>query len=220
MKTIAILVAMPMEAAPLLKRMDGTASEKIAGKKFLRGRIGGAEIVMYICGMGMRKADIGARALIASYKPDLLLNYGVSGGLVPEMGLSDTVVAVSSCPASGKAYRTESAAATDAALADFAALALPGAKKGPLATSIGIIVNKKRKARLVAKTGAVCIDMETYAAAKTARELGVPLLVIRCMSDTVEPTSLLHFFKNGADAAEKVAADVETVIKKLAEEYL
>ena len=218
MKKIAVLVAMPMEAAPLLKRMEGTAPEKIAGKKFLIGRIGGVEIVMHICGMGMRKAARGTRALVTNYKPDLLLNYGVSGGLVPEIGLSDTVVAVSSCPASGRNWITADTAPTDAALTELAAQALPGAIRGPAATSIGIIVNKKRKARLVAKTGAVCIDMETCAAAKTARALGVPLLVIRCMSDTVEPTSLLHFFKNGADAAEKAAADVETVIKKLAEE--
>jgi len=201
-----------MEAAPLIKRMDGTASEKLAGKKFLRGRIGEAEIVMHICGMGMRKADIGVRALIECYQPDILVNYGVSGGLVPEIGLSDTVVVTSSCPASGKAYKTERAAPTNAALADFAARVLPEAQKGPASTSIGIIVNKKRKARLVEKTGAVCVDMETFAAAKTARALDVPLLVIRCMSDTVEPASLLHFFKNGATAAEKVAAEVETVI--------
>ena len=185
MKTIAILVAMPMEAAPLLKRMEGTVQEKTAGMKFLRGRLGGAEIVMHICGMGMRKAANGAKALVANYRPDLLLNYGVSGGLVPEMGLSDTVVVTSSCPASGKAYKTESAVPTHAALADFATQALPGARKGPASTSIGLIVNKKRKARLVEKTGAVCIDMETYAAAKIAKELNTPLLVIRCMSDTV-----------------------------------
>jgi len=220
MKTIAILVAMPMEAAPLIRRMENTTPKKTAGMKFLRGRLGGAEIVMHICGMGMRKAERGTRALIANYRPDLLLNYGVSGGLVPEMGLSDTVVVTSSCPASGRDWITADAAPTDAALAEFAAQALPDAIKGPAATSLGIIVNKKRKARLVEKSGALCIDMETCAAAKTARELGVPLLVIRCMSDTVEPASLLHFFKNGADAAKKVAEDVETVIKKLAEELL
>ena len=213
MKKIAVLVAMGMEASKLIARIENPAREKTAGKQFLRGRIGEAEVVLHICGMGMRRATNGAKALIENYKPDALVNYGVSGGLVPEMDLSDTVVVVSSCPASGKAYRTESAVPTDEALADFAAQVLPEARKGPAATSVGIIVNKKRKARLVEKTGAVCIDMESYAAAKTARELAVPLLVIRSMSDTVEPTSLVHFFKNGGDAAEKVAAEVERVIK-------
>jgi len=217
MKKIAVLVAMGMEAAKLIARIEGIQHEKVAGKKFICGKIGQAQVVLHICGMGMRKATAGAKALIENYQPDILVNYGVSGGLTPGIKVGDTVVVTSSCPASGKAYRTESAAPTDEALAAFAAQVLPDATKGPAATSLGIIVNKKRKARLVAKTGAVCIDMESCAAAKTARALGTPLLVIRCMSDTVEPTSLLHFFKNGDMAAEKVAAETEMVIKALCE---
>ena len=217
MKKIAMLVAMNMEAAKLISRMEGLRHEKTAGRKFLCGKIGQAEVVMYICGMGLRRAAIGARALVESYQPDMLVNYGVSGGLVPGLGVGDTVVVTSSCPASGKAYRTESAVPMDEGIAKFAAQVLPDARVAPAATSIGLILNKRRKARLVAKTGAVCIDMESYAAAKTARALDTPLLVIRCMSDTLEPESLLHFFKNGDMAAEKVGAETETVIKKLAE---
>jgi len=217
MKTIAVLAAMGMEAAPLIKRMEGARPERAAGRRFLRGTIGQAEVVLHTCGMGMRKAARGAKALIKNYQPDVIINYGVSGGLAPGMEVGDTVVALSSCPASGKAYRTEGAVATDERLTDFAVRVLPGVKKGPAATSLGIILSKKRKARLVAKSGAVCVDMETYAIAKVSRELGTSLLVIRCMSDTVEPASLLSFLKNGAMAAGKVAAETERVIKALME---
>ncbi|MDR2686493.1 MAG: 5'-methylthioadenosine/S-adenosylhomocysteine nucleosidase [Oscillospiraceae bacterium] len=217
MMKIAILVAMGMEASRLIARIEGARPERAAGREFLRGRIGQAEVVLHICGMGMRKAAAGTRALIENYRPDILVNYGVSGGLAPGIGVGDTVVAVSSRPASGRAYRTEAAVPTDGDLADFAARVLPQARKGPAATSLGIIVSKKRKARLVEKSGALCVDMETYAAAKTARALGAPLLLIRCMSDTFEPASLLRFFKNGAMAAERAAADTERVIKALAE---
>ncbi|MCL2298619.1 MAG: hypothetical protein FWC27_00535, partial [Firmicutes bacterium] len=121
----------------------------------------------------------------------------------------------SSYPASAKNGTAEM---TDEALADFALRILPHAQIAPAATSIGLILNKRRKARIAQKSGAVCVDMETYAVAKAANALHTPLLVIRCMSDTVEPESLLHFFKNGAMAAEKVAAETELVIRKLAEE--
>jgi len=211
MKTIAVLVAMPMEAAPLIKRMEGGRPETRAGKKFLCGRMGRAEVVLHICGMGMRNAARGAKSLVENYQPDVLVNFGVSGGFVPGIALFDTIIAQSSCPASS---RDDKAEPMDERLANFAKQVLPHAQIAPVATSIGLIVNKKRKARLAAKCGAVCIDMETYAIAKISRELGVPLLVIRCMSDTVEPSSLLHFFKNGALAAEKVAGELESVISR------
>jgi len=215
---IAILVAMGMEAAKLTARIEGALPENRAGKKFLCGKIGQAEVVLHQCGWGMRNAEKGTRALVDNYRPDLIVNYGVSGGLVPEIGLAETVIALSSFPASGRRYVGGGAEATDEKLARFAAQLLPHAQLAKISTSLGIIFNKRRKTRVAQKSGAVCIDMETYTAAKTANELGVPLLVIRCLSDTYEPASLLMFFKHGEIAAEKVAADTERVIKALAED--
>jgi len=214
MQTIAILVAMDMEAAPLVRKIEGARPETAAGRKFLRGRIGRAEVVLHICGMGMRRADSGARALVEHSSPQALVLYGVSGGLTPEMALSETVIGMSSYPAFGRAGDAE---ATDGALADTAARVLPGARRAPLATTWGVTARKKSKTRIAQASGAVCVDMESYAVAKAARELGLPLLVIRCLSDTFEPTSLLAFAKHGAAAAEKAAAETESVIKALAE---
>jgi len=210
MTNIAVLVAMRMEADQLTRRMEGTQAETAAGKKFLRGSIGGAQVVLHVCGMGMRKADNGARALIENYKPQALVLYGVSGGLVPDIELNETVVA-SACSRGGVCE------AVDEGLADFAARMLPGARKAPLSTTRTVTVLKRSKTHIARENGAVCVDMESFAAAKTARALGVPLLVIRSISDTFEPASLLAFFKNGATAAEKAAADTEAVIKALAE---
>ena len=217
MKKIAILVAMGMEAAKLIARIEGAQPESAAGGKFLRGKIGQAEVVLHQCGWGMRNAEKGTRALIEHFQPDVIVNYGVSGGIVPEIGLAETVIALSSFPASGRKYVGSAAELTDEKLARFAAGLLPHAQLAKISTSLGIIFSKRRKTRVAQKSGAVCIDMETYTAAKTANELGVPLLVIRCLSDTYEPASLLSFFKNGAIAAEKAAADTEAVIKALAE---
>jgi len=217
MKKIAVLIAMGMEAGYLIKRMENPKPETAGGKKFLRGKIGEAEVVLHQCGWGMRNADNGVRALAENYRPDMIINYGVSGSLRHEVGLFETVVAVSSYAATGEAYKAGMSAATDADLAAFAARTIGATHKSPVATSRGILVAKKRKARLVERSGAVCIDMESYTAAKAANELGVPLLVMRCISDTLELKSFLVFFKNGAIAADKIAACVEAVIRKLAE---
>jgi adenosylhomocysteine nucleosidase len=215
MNPIAVLVAMSMEAAPLAGRMEDVRPEVKAGKKFLRGRVGGVEVVLHRCGAGMRRATAGARALIENYAPRALLNYGVSGGMAADVALNDTVVALSCYPASGKYAGAGGAIPTDAGLAAFAAGLLPRARLAPVSSSAGLILRKGRKARIVAKSGAACMDMESYAAAKTARELGVPLLVLRCISDTVEPASLAAFLKNGRPAAEKAAAETAAVIEGL-----
>jgi len=214
---IGILVAMGMEEGCLARHIEQQQPETRGGKKFLRGNIGQAEVVLHRCGWGMAHAARGVRALVDHHKPDLIVNYGVSGGMNPDIQLGDTVIASSSIPCLGRAYTANKAEATDQALAEFAAGVLLNAKTAPVCTSQALIVNIKRKARIAAKTGAVCCDMETYTAAKAANELGIPLLVIRSLSDTMQPKSMVHFFKNGKAAAIKVAKETEQVIKALAE---
>jgi len=216
MLKIGILVAMGMEAGKLISRIEGAQPESAAGKKFVRGNIGQAEVLLHQCGWGMKNAEKGVRALAEHFKPDVIVNYGVSGGIVPEIKLAETVVALSSFPASGRKYVGNAAELTDQSLARFAAGILPHARLEKISTSLGIIFNRKRKTRVADRSGAVCIDMETYTAARTANELGVSLLVIRCLSDTYNSASLLAFAKNGEIAAESVAKDTEAVIKALA----
>jgi len=205
MRTIAVLAAIGMEAAPFTRRMENTSADG----KFLRGNIGKADVVLHRCGIGMRNADKGARALVGHAKPDALILYGISGGLIPEIQLHEIVIGTSSAC-------KERAEDLDRRLADIAAQALPGARAAPLACTRTVTVRKKRKT-LLAGSGAVCVDMESFAAAKAAREKGVPLLVLRSISDTFQPVSLLAF-KNGKIAAETAAFAVETVIKALSNE--
>jgi len=71
--------------------------------------------------------------------------------------------------------------------------------------------------RIASACGAAAVDQESYAVASAAREMGVPLLIIRSMSDTYDNSSLLGFFKYGPISAEKVAREAETVIRKFSE---
>ncbi len=215
MKNIAILAAMGMEAAQMEKRIDGVRPEKAAGRKFLRGRVGAAEVTLHQTGWGMRNAEKGARALIAHARPEALVLYGISGGMMPGVRHYELFIAASSYPCSGKAAARR-AVPTDEVLAAFAAHCLEGVRKAPVATSQGLILRKSRKARIVAASGAVCIDMESCAVARVALEMGVPLLVLRCISDTIEVSSLLGTPRNGKVAADKAAAAAESVIKALA----
>ncbi len=215
MKLIAVLAAMGMEEAKLSGRMESRTKTTVGGLAFTCGTIGGAKIYLYRCGWGMRNAEYASRAVIKALQPDLLILYGVSGGMIEDIHIGDIVVATSYFSAS---EQQGAAVATDKAPVELAEKVLPFALFAPLATSKGLMLNKKQKARVVAESGAVCIDMESYAVAKTARTLGTSLLVIRCISDTLQLKSLLSFFKNGNIAANKAAEATEAVIKALANE--
>ena len=213
MKQLAVLVAMGMEAKPFLIKIKDKAIQKIDGKKFIVGMIGDKQVAVHICGMGMRKATKGADALIKHFAPEAIILYGVSGGL-GDIALADTVVATQSFPCFGKAWTAGIAVTADEGLTDHAASLLE-AKKAVVATSLGLIFNKKRKARIIQRSNAVCIDMESYAFLTVADKAKVKAVVIRCISDTEEPKSLLSFFKNGKIAADKVVGEVERLILSL-----
>jgi len=210
--SVAVLAAMGMEAKHLVSRMDGARTVEIAGKKYTLGQINGTEVVLHQGGMGLDKAEAGARALM-EFQPDVLVLFGMSGGIVPEIGLYETVIASGVYPAWKDDWI---AIETDAALQSLAAEVLEDARVASIATGDKMTWRKKDYDRISRACGAVAVDQESYAVAKAARELGVPLLIIRSMSDTYDNTSLLGFFKYGPVSAEKAAKDAESVIKELA----
>jgi len=212
--SVAVLAAMGMEAKHLISRMDNPQTTKVAGKKFTYGTIGPAVVVLHRCGMGLDKAEAGARALIENFQPDVLILFGMSGGIAPEIELYETVVASAVYPAWMDDWV---AAPTDGALAALAAELIEGARLAPVATGDRMTWRKSDYDRISSACGAVAVDQESYAVAMAAQEMGVSLLIIRSMSDTYENTSLLGFFKYGPISAEKAAKAAESVIKQLAE---
>jgi len=212
--SIAVLAAMGMEAKQLEKLMDSARPVKSAGKKFTLGAIGGTEVILHQGGMGLEKAEAGTCALLENFQPDVLILFGMSGGIVPEIALYETVVASAVFPTWKDDWTSSE---TDEALQSLAIGLLDGARLAPIATGNKMTWRKSDYDRIANACGAVAVDQESYAVAETARKAGVPLLIIRSMSDIYENTSLLGFFKYGPVSAEKAAKDVETVILHLEE---
>ena len=212
---IAVLAAMNMEAKQLEKLLEEPERFKHDGKSFVHGGMGGAHVILHQGGMGLDKAEAGAKALIESFQPDILILFGMSGGIVPDVALYETVVAQTVYAAWDFDIP---AIATDETLVTIATEVLPHARAAAIATGGKMTWTKKSYDLISGTCGAVAVDQESYAVAKAAREANVPLLIIRSMSDTYDTTSLLGFFKYGPISAEKAAMDTETVIKKLGEQ--
>lgn len=210
---VAVLAAMKMEARHLESRMDNARTVKIACNKFTRGQIGGAEVALCQSGMGLDKAEAGARALIENFQPDVLVLCGMSGGIVPEMGLYGTVIADAVYPTWTSDWI---AVPTDKALVKRAAKVLgKDARVASISTGDKMTWRKSDYDKISKACGAVAVDQESYAVARAAQEAGVPLLIIRSMSDTYDNTSLLGFFQYGPISAETAAKCAVKVIEEL-----
>ena len=212
---MAVFTAMKVEAKQLIKRMDGVRTVKVEGKKYWRGRIGEAEVVVGQFGMGLKKAEAGAEALIRNFQPDTLFVYGTCGAIIPELEIHQTLIADAFCL---KGEEGGAAIASDDALASLAQELLPHARRVRLVAEGGFSWTPKAMERIAADSGAVAIDLESYAVAKVAGELGVPLLTIRCTANTYHYSTLPAWPKNGPVAADMAAQATETVIKRLAEQ--
>ena len=88
---------------------------------------------------------------------------GLAGALAPELQVGDVVI-------QGLVTRPE--------------VFNTGVRAGKLATARAIVSGPAEKAALFRETGALAVDMETSRAEVWARDLGVPFVAVRAISDT------------------------------------
>ena len=89
---IGIIVAMDKEFAQLRALLDKEQTETRNGKTFVRGTIGGNQLIMQQCGIGKVNSAVGAVEMITHYAPDVIISTGVAGGANAEMNPLEVVV--------------------------------------------------------------------------------------------------------------------------------
>jgi hopanoid-associated phosphorylase len=137
-----------------------------------------------------RGEALGVRAVAGGGRADLLearleaalegaeavLSIGLGGALDPALEVGDVVVAT-------EVLRPRRRWETDSAWRDFLLKRLPEARAGAVYGSDDMVLHALDKAKLRAKGGAVLVDMESHVAAKVAAARGLPLAVVRVVSD-------------------------------------
>jgi adenosylhomocysteine nucleosidase len=66
---------------------------KIAGRVFYLGKLEGKEIVLVEAGMGKVNAAITSQLLITKFKVEKIIFTGIAGGVSPDLGIGDLVIA-------------------------------------------------------------------------------------------------------------------------------
>ena len=168
---VLVLVALEQELRAVGRALDGAPR---AGK--VRGRLGGNDVVTLASGMGK---DPGPA--LAEWQPRLVVSCGFCGGLDPGLIAGDLVLATAVRAASGEVLT----APEPARLAAAAMLEGLRYRQGELvqAASVAATVDEKRA---LARSGALAVDMESYAVGLEAAEAGIPWLVLRAVVDPAD----------------------------------
>ena len=197
MKNIGMVVAVEMDA--VLSRY-GAPSEKRRVAGFEVYTYTGADYTIYALnsGAGEIAAAAATQLLMSVFHADLILNFGVVGGLTEEMAKARTCVVESVVhydfdtseagwaePARYLDYPTAYIPAS-AALVERALSIEPRLKKVICASADKFVGKAERKRELHALYGAEICEMEAAGIVLTCNRSGVPCLLIKTVSDGIE----------------------------------
>lgn len=126
---------------------------------------------------GGRSDLLEARLKAALEGVDAILSIGIGGALDPSLKVGDIVIAT-------EVLRPRRRWETDAAWRAQVFARLPKARLGPVYGSDDMVLHALEKAKLRGRGGALMTDMESHVAAKIAAGRGLPLAVVRIVSDT------------------------------------
>lgn len=185
MVPIGLIVAMPEEVRPLLRRVPGWQACRVGRFTGYRFRLGERDCLLVRSGIGLQRAGEAARALLAEARPSLLVSFGVAGAVHDGLQVGD-VVAIGSASlldGRGRPGRVVDLARWSGTAQAAAAKALAGGGArlvwGTALTTSG--------AQAVQEEGLAMenplLEMETAAIAQAAAEYGVPLMGLRGVSD-------------------------------------
>lgn len=186
MGKIGILCACEKELRPFIPDIVQKAVSKYAMHTFYSGKIEGIDVVAVYSGCGKINAAITAQQMIDQYSVDTILLSGIAGGLKTSTKILDTVVCIAS------EFRD-----TDIDIySDFPVLESPvfqadrhlidlaqqAAKAADWPVHFGLTTTGDIFTDRISPH-ALCIDMETAAAAHVCHMNRVPFLAIRTISD-------------------------------------
>ncbi|MCI9331756.1 MAG: 5'-methylthioadenosine/S-adenosylhomocysteine nucleosidase [Oscillibacter sp.] len=218
MERVGILCASDTELAPFLKEMEVDGVAEKAMLKFYEGSAGKIPVVAVYSGVCKVNAAVAAELLMECFDVEAVINAGTAGGMDPEAGLFDTIIAERSFyhdvaediltefhPWMPSVYFPSdegllSAARTYAKTGEYPIFF------GSIATGERFIGNRGRE-RIRQKHAPLAVDMETAAVAHACYVSGVPFLAVRSITDTEKDSGPEAFARN-CEKASEIAAKV------------
>lgn len=195
---IGMIVAMTDEVGALLKKIGTPLSTESFGEFEVRKySAAGHELFVVKSGVGEIYAAGAAQMLITKYSVGMIVNFGICGGLTDDMSLRRAVVvesvvhydfdtsAFDGCEPARYPDYPSAYIPTAKALVDAAVAADPSLERVICASGDKFVDDPKKKKELNRLYGAKICEMEAAGILLTADRSGIPVLMIKAVSDSV-----------------------------------
>lgn len=90
---IAVVSAFPPEWVALQADLTESAEHTINGRKFITGKLGGKDVVLFLSGVSMVNAAMTTQSALDRFTVTSVIFSGIAGGVDPALGIGDVVVA-------------------------------------------------------------------------------------------------------------------------------
>ncbi len=195
---LGIIGAMEEEVAKIRESLEGVTTKQIAGMNFCQGSLEGKPVVVVRSGIGKVNAAVCTQILVDCYQVSGVINigdivlssdalqhdmdatgFGYPVGQIPQMDIF-------AFPGDGKLRRLAE---------EMCGLVNPDIRThvGRVVSGDQFISSKEKKEWLVKTFGGSCTEMEGAAIAQAAWLNGVPVLIIRAISDKADDSANMDY---------------------------
>ena len=230
-KRLALMGAMQEELAAILACMPDAHCERVAGREFWLGHFEGHDVVAVLSGIGKVAAALTATVLIDKFQVHSIVFTGVAGGLAAHAKVGDVVVANALLqhdmdasplfppyvvPLTGCAQFPSDANILQC-LVRSARQALPHVMvhEGLVISGDQFVSSSAASRQLQTDLPeAIAVEMEGAALAQVCRDFGVPLGVVRTISDRADDDAHTDFSKFVQDVASHYSVTIVSAFLK------
>ena len=210
--TALALAAMPEEAAPLLDRLSDVQElpTPLAGTSAHLGRISPERTVAVLTiGIGIAAASAATTWGVLAFSPGMVVSLGTTGGLAADIEVGTLVIGTECAysiadatafgyepgqvPGSPARFVLDPALAKKAADAAGTVRDAAGVRRGLMLSGDAFVTEEIAGPMRERFPHALSADMESTAIVRTAQALGVPVAVVRAVSDLCGPAAGQQF---------------------------
>lgn len=168
---VAIVAALEREV-PVLVRTWTCEEREHEGRRF---RFFVTNRTVLVCaGIGAGVARRACEAVIALYRPAVIISAGFAGALVDELKAGDTIL---------PSFVVDAQDGSRIPTCVSKTIARDGEEGSGVLVSFPAIANREQKTKLAKTFGAQAVDMEAASVARAAQARGVPFLAVKAISD-------------------------------------
>jgi len=210
---VGIMGILPHEVKPALKAMQLTLDiGELLKRRIVRGVIGRNEVVVIHGCIGKVETAMLTQALIDKFEVSCVFLVGMAGALDPDVRVGDIVAGTeySECDLNTNIPVKSRIKPPQESIHKIAEST--NAKFGLITSADTFIADDKLANNIYRETGALCIDMDSAAAAKVCLENDVDFMSIKTIVDRSGSDAMQEFEKKYMSIAPVAAAELVRVL--------